>query len=193
MVLRLAEPIVRRVDTRLRRNWWEGGRSIWDRETGGRPYSVDEISVEQLPAPEPIGDGLGFGEVWVRRRRYAVEDCPVQLALSYYPADIATGTAITQIDSGPGGVYARLTERGHAPATFTEELRARMPTPWERERLNLPPGVPVLSIVRTAWTSEGRPVEVAVLTLDASSYVLRYSFDAVPAVPSRDNWRSAIF
>ncbi|RDS61464.1 hypothetical protein [Streptomyces sp. M7] len=42
------------------------------------------------------------------------------------------------------------------------------------------PGTPVILICRTAFTGEGRPVEVNEMTLDAASYVLEYDFDANP-------------
>jgi GntR family transcriptional regulator len=70
-----------------------------------------------------------------------VEGCPARLASSYYPAKIAAGTAIAQHDSGPGEVYARLAERGYAPARFCEQVRARMPDPWEAGQLLLPHGI----------------------------------------------------
>jgi GntR family transcriptional regulator len=97
----------------------------------------------------------------------------------YLPADLVTGSAITQQDTGPGGVYARLAELGHAPAHFREDLRARTPQPEEAAELELPSsGTPVVEIVRTAFTEAGRPVEVNEMTLDASAYILRYDFDA---------------
>ncbi len=103
---------------------------------------------------------------------------PVQLAVSHFPADLVEGTAITLPDTGPGGVYARLGDLGYLPAHFTEELRARMPQPQEAELLHLPPGNPIIVVVRTAYTSGGIPVELNEMTLDAASYVLQYDFDA---------------
>ncbi|MFD2357431.1 hypothetical protein ACFSTC_61385 [Nonomuraea ferruginea] len=51
---------------------------------------------------------LGGPDVWVRRRRYLVDARPVQLATSYFPARLVEGSPITEADTGPGGVYARL-------------------------------------------------------------------------------------
>jgi len=48
----------------------------------------------------------------------------------------------------------------------------------EAERLALPPGTPVMDIVRTAYTADGQIVEVNEMTADASSYVFRYDFEA---------------
>ncbi len=81
-------------------------------------------------------------------------------ATSHLPADIVAASAITRIDSGPGGTYARLAELGHKPVHFREEIRSRMPSPAEAERLSLALGTPVIQIVRTAFAHGGRAVEV---------------------------------
>ncbi|GGS58861.1 hypothetical protein GCM10010238_55180 [Streptomyces griseoviridis] len=88
-------------------------------------------------------------------------------------------SAVTREDTGPGGAYARLAELGHEPVP--EEIRSRMPSRDEADRLRLAAGTPVVLVCRTAFTAEGRAVEVNEMTLDASSYVLEYDFDAAPS------------
>lgn len=73
----------------------------------------------------------------VRSRRYLADGRPVETAVSYIPADIADGTRIAELDTGPGGIYARLEEIGHVLDRFTEEVSARMPTAAERRQLGL--------------------------------------------------------
>lgn len=166
--------------SRLARDRWGTGGAIQDADTGDRPRVVDVETVEE-PAPEWVAEPLGIepgSPVAVRSRRFLVEDRPVQLATSYLPVDIARGTAIMHTDTGPGGTYARLAELGYAPATFTEFLRARMPTPAETARLSLPDGTPVLQITRHAYTDTGRCVEVTRMILDGTAYVLDYTFPA---------------
>jgi GntR family transcriptional regulator len=63
---------------------------------------------------------------------------------------------------------------GAKPVRFVEELRARMPSREESDRLRLAEGTPVVEIYRTALTEEGRPVEVNRMLLDAGVYVLEY-------------------
>jgi GntR family transcriptional regulator len=120
------------------------------------------------------------GTACVRRRRFVLDDKPVLLATSYLPMHLVAASAITEEDTGPGGTYARLAELGHEPVHFREEIRSRMPSQDEAAQLNLSPGTPVILICRTAFTDEGRPVEVNEMTLDAASYVLEYDFDASP-------------
>ncbi len=55
-----------------------------------------------------------------------------------------------------------------------------MPTPEETRALNLPPGVPVFRLVRTAYDTDGRAVEVCDTTMaaDADANVLAYELPA---------------
>ncbi|MBB2912520.1 GntR family transcriptional regulator [Streptosporangium becharense] len=176
--VRLFRPIRRHGAGRLSRERWGGGQAIWDSDTGDRRYTVDEIEIDRETADDVVARVLGGSDVWVRRRRYSVDGRSVQLSVSHFPAHLVEDTAVTRRDTGPGGVYARLAELGHAPAHFTEEIRARMPHPHETVQLDLPAGTPVIVIARTAYTSAGVPVEVNEMILDAASYVLQYDFDA---------------
>ncbi|GGP03723.1 GntR family transcriptional regulator [Nonomuraea glycinis] len=176
--VRLFKPIRRHGSRRLARTQWGQGRSIWDADTRGRPFTVDEVEVVREQATDAIAGVLDSREVWVRRRRYSVDARPVQLSTSYFPADQVEGSAVTAVETGPGGVYARLSDLGLPPAHFTEEVRARMPGPRECTLLGLPGGTPVIVIDRTAYTAGGRPIELNEMVLDASAYVLQYDFDA---------------
>lgn len=179
--VRQFRPLRRHGSRRLARAGWQSGSAIWDADTNGRAYAPDSITIEEGEPPESAGRALGLGpgdRVLVRSRRYLVEGRPVQLATSYYPAELVTGTRVADPDTGPGGVYARLAELGHAPAAFTEELHARMPSPAERSGLELPDGNPVIVVMRTAFAEDGAPVELNEMVLDAASYVLQYDFKA---------------
>ncbi|GAA3095224.1 GntR family transcriptional regulator [Streptosporangium carneum] len=176
--VRLFRPIRRHGSRRLSRRQWERGQAIWDSDTEGRPYTVDDVNIDREVAEEAVARILDSAEVWVRRRRYSVDGRPVQLSVSHFPAALVEGTAITREDTGPGGVYARLGDLGHAPAHFTEEVRARMPHPHETVQLDLPAGTPVIAIGRVAYTAAGVAVEVNEMILDAASYVLQYDFDS---------------
>ncbi|MBO3752117.1 UTRA domain-containing protein [Streptosporangiaceae bacterium NEAU-GS5] len=178
---RLEQPIVRRVLRRLERQPWQHGRALWDRDAGGRDYTVDCVHVEYGLAPDPIWAGLDMGPVWVRSRRYLLQGVPVMWAVSYYPAHIVDGTQITRPDSGPGGVYARLSELGYPPLRFVENIQTRMPTRREARVLGLPRNVPVMSTVRTTWAADGTPIEIAVQILAGDCFLLRVTIDAEPA------------
>ncbi|MEU5052470.1 UTRA domain-containing protein [Streptomyces sp. NPDC021096] len=174
-------PLRRRSVQRLSQHVWGSGRSVWSGDIEGRSLTVDQVEVGERTAPERVADVLGLpptATVCVRSRRFVLDDKPVQLSTSYLPADVVSGSAITQEDTGPGGTYARLAELGYRPVRFREEIRYRMPSSEEAERLALALGAPVIHICRTALTEGGRAVEVNEMILDSASYVLEYEFDA---------------
>ncbi|MFE6098903.1 GntR family transcriptional regulator [Streptomyces laurentii] len=181
--VRSFRPLRRRSVTRLSRERWGNGRSVWSADLGDRTLVVDRVEVSAAaPAGPRVARALGLdspeASVCVRRRRFVLDGKPVLLAVSYLPAPFAEGTAITEPDTGPGGTYARLAEHGHRPVRFREEIRCRMPTPAETTGLALEPGTPVILICRTAVTETGVAVEFNEMTLDASTYVLEYDFEA---------------
>jgi len=174
-------PIVRDGISRLGHSTWSSGQSIWSTESRGRDLSVDQIEVSETAPPAHVRDLLGLDEdarAVLRSRRFVLDGKPVLLARSWLPAAIATGTAIAQPDTGPGGTYARLADLGHAPARFREDLRSRMPLPDETERLEIAAGTPVIDVIRIAIDADGIPVEVNEMTADSSAYVFRYEFSA---------------
>jgi len=175
-------PIRRVANRRLAQASWASGRSIWSVDIGERPLSVVNLRIEEeAAAPGHVARVLNLEEgalVTVRDRVYVVDGKPVQAATSYLPASLVRGSAITQPDTGPGGVYARLAELGHRPVRFVEESRARMPSADEVSRLALAAGTPVIEIYRTALTDDDRAVEMSHMLLDAGSYVLEYHLDS---------------
>lgn len=174
-------PVVRRGPGRLSRSVWGTGRAPWEVDAAGRTLRVDRLVVGPGPLPEehaPAIDLEAGTQVVVRSRVYLLDDRPVMAATSYVPTDLASGTPIEQPNTGPGGIYARLAEGGHAPARFVERLRCRPASAEDRVTLDLARGAYVLRIVRTALTAAGRPVEVADMTATAADYELVYEFDA---------------
>lgn len=116
--------------------------------------------------------------VLVRDRVMLADGQPVQLATSRLPAELVSGTQIEAVDTGPGGIYARLDDLGHGPDAYEETVSARMPTPAEASALQLTGGIPVLLITRTAYDRAGQPVETNDMTLAADSYELLYELPA---------------
>ncbi|MGW1615189.1 GntR family transcriptional regulator [Streptomyces sp. NPDC002285] len=174
-------PIRRRGIPRLARDQWGSGKTIWAADDHRAP-GVDQISVlENMTPPHHIGDVLALepGEtVCVRSRRYVMDGRPVMVAESYLPQSLVASSPITQADTGPGGIYARLADLGHAPARFREEIRVRLPSVEEAARLAIPAERSVIKLARTAFDVDGRAVEINEMTMDSAAYVLDYEFDA---------------
>ncbi|MBZ9639671.1 GntR family transcriptional regulator [Streptomyces sp. PSKA30] len=175
------KPIRRRGIERLSHSQWGSGRSIWAADAEGRDLVVDSVEVAEEEAPAVVAGMLDLPDgarVCVRRRRFVLDGKPVLLSTSYLAAELVAGTPITQPDTGPGGTYARLEDLGRKPVRFREEIRSRMPSAEEADRLALPAGVPVMLVVRTAFDAEGAAVEVNEMALDSSAYILEYDFEA---------------
>jgi GntR family transcriptional regulator len=170
--------------SRYRRSAWQQGTAIHDAEAQGQGFGVRQVYRElgEVPAPPAVTQAFGLSPsapVWVRRRTTIVADRPHQLADSYYPLDLATGTALTRVDSGPGGGFARLEEAGEPLAEISEDWSARMPTSPESSLLQLPGGTPVIDLTRVVYDVHGRAVEVMLAVIAADTVHMSYRF-AIP-------------
>ena len=136
------------------------------------------LEVRVTPAPPPVAALLDLPEdaqVLVRRYLMLVGGEPVQLADSYFPAELAEGSIIGHQDITPGQIDADLKERfGLESARFLDELTVRMPTAEEIRSLRLPPGTPVASLLRTYRDPTGKPFEVAHFVLAGDKHILVY-------------------
>lgn len=174
--LRAWKPILRDANARLSAQQWGEGKAIWESDLGDRLVTLASVAVQYEQAPEHIAHLLGTEDVLVRRRLYVVDKRPVQIAVSYLPAEIVRGSQIERRDPGPGGIYKRLAELGYAPESFVEDVRARTPSPDEQQTLRITAGHPVAEIVRRARTADGRTVEVNEMVLDGEAYIMQWSF-----------------
>jgi GntR family transcriptional regulator len=177
-------PVMRRLGSdRFARRHRRRGRAAFeaDAKAAGQHPTVDQLHVTRRRPPVDVAKVLGVGaddEVLVRDRRYLLDGHPVELAVSYVPLDVAEGTPIRDPDSGPGGIYARMEDAGFTFRRFHEDVTARMPSPEETRRLDLPPGVPVLALRRSAVVAGNRVLEVCDTVMAAHSFVLSYDLPA---------------
>ena len=174
-------PVRRLASDRFARRHREQGKAAFtvEAEAAGSRPEVDSLEVKEERASQDISARLGsVRKVLSRRRRYLLDGRPVEFATSYLPLDLARGTQIAEPNPGPGGIYARLEELGRHLDHFDEEVQARMPSQEETKTLRLAAGVPVIHLVRTAYDSEGRAVEVCDTVMAADAYVLAYQLPA---------------
>jgi GntR family transcriptional regulator len=181
--VRQPAPVRRLASDRFARKHREAGQAAFlaEAEKAGVRPTVDQIRVEVVEPSAAVRERLRVADgerVVERSRRYLADGRPIETAVSSLPLTVAEGTPIMEPNPGPGGIYARLEEGGHPLDRFVEEVTARMPTNDERRRLELPDGVPVLVVVRTAFDVNGLPVEVCDTVKAAPAYVLEYDFPA---------------
>jgi GntR family transcriptional regulator len=147
----------------------------------GRSWKLEAIKVSRGQPPADLLERFQLppgGQVVIRWRIYSVDGMPHQIATSFIPLRFAEGTPIEQEDTGPGGVYARLEERGFHIDHFEEEITGRMPTPRERDLLRIPVGVPLLRVLRTAYSNGLGALEAAESLYPADRVVLVYPWPA---------------
>jgi GntR family transcriptional regulator len=138
-----------------------------------------DVQVSEAEAAADIAELLDARpgtKVITRRRKMYANDIPLQLAVSYLPLDIASGTALTQADTGPGGTYSRLAELGHAPTTLEESVRVRPPDDDEAQFLRMEAEQRVFAVRRIARSAAGRVVEVTDIALPAHQWELVYQW-----------------
>jgi GntR family transcriptional regulator len=150
------------------------------REQGQQPLQrLLEVSTVPVPAEAALRLDLDEGtSVVVRRRLFLIDDQPVALCDSYYPASMAAGTAIAEPHLIRGGVHSVIEDRDgpirRQIARSVDELIARMPSAEEAEQLRLSPGVPVVRVFRTIYDSQDHPVEAQCTLAAADRHEFRY-------------------
>jgi GntR family transcriptional regulator len=140
-----------------------------------------DVTISELPAPADVANLLDISlgaTVLVRRRLMWAGEVPVQIATSWLPAEIAAGTPLAELDTGPGGIYSRLADIGYGPSSFTESVRVRPAEDQEARWLRVDPEQRVLAIQRIARTAESRCVEVNDIVLAAHQWELVYEWSA---------------
>lgn len=147
-----------------------GESDAWTQELERRQRRGSQriVEVRELEPPPSIAAALRLrsGETAVVRRRIMyLEDQPVELTDSYYPAAIARGTPLTEPGKIPGGAVTLVARLGHTVDEVTEDVTVDLPDQHVREALRLTEGEPVLVLTRTSATADREPVEVSRMTM----------------------------
>jgi GntR family transcriptional regulator len=140
-------------------------------------------TVTRGPASEEVAEWLGVEvgeEVVIRARILRTEgDPPTGQAISYFPTWVVEA-APKLADPNVSGLPVWL--RDAFGPTYSEDLvDARMPTPEERERLEIPEGVPVLIIKGTTRDQQHRTLHFIDKVTPAGRMQYGYKFGAVPS------------
>lgn len=139
-------------------------------------YSYDLLEVAEVRPPREATEALDLpsgGTAVVRRRLTRYRGEPVELDVSYYPAEIAAGTELADHRKIRGGAPRVLADLGHPQRHLVDRVSVRMPTTEEVELLDLP-NVPVIRQFRVIYSDNERPVEASVLIKGGHLYELLY-------------------
>jgi GntR family transcriptional regulator len=146
----------------------------------GKTPRVEVTSIERITPPFDVAERLKASpeEPSVLRRcnTYYADDEPLQVVTTYLRWVDAEGTPLLQPETGPGGIFGRLEERGHTMISGQDEIIARMASRNEAQALDLPPGVPVLDVLHTSLDQDGEPFEVSRFVHRADRAGLVYNF-----------------
>ncbi len=162
------------------------GKSNFNAEAeaqGQKPKQVIREVVETA-APERIAQLLGIepgAPVVARRFLFVTDDTPMQLVDCYYDAKVAGGTRLAEARLIKGGANAYVEDPegpiGRRIVQFIEDLDVRMPYPHEVDQLDIPDGVPVARVLRTAYDSAGDAIEVLDSIVPCDRHAFRYVID----------------
>jgi DNA-binding GntR family transcriptional regulator len=114
--------------------------------------------------------------VVVRKRVRYVDDKPYQLADSYFPEKLVRGTPLIEprSTSVPGGPLAVI---GCTQSWFVDEIKVRMSTLTENDRLKLAPGTPVAEITRTGYGESETSLGIMVTVTSGDLNLFVYKID----------------
>jgi len=149
----------------------EGRRSEWEwqsRRTAATQAIAERLGIE-------AGD-----EVTKTTYRFFADEQPIMLSTSFEPHALTAGTPVENPEGGPiTGVVPRMDSIGQHITHVTEDVNARAPRPHEAEQLDIAPGVPVITILRTYYVDD-RPVETCDIVVAADRYTLSYTIPIPP-------------
>lgn len=139
-----------------------------------------QLEIAEVVPPDDVADALGLavGERAVRRGRVMVDKAngqPVEIVASYFPVEIARDTPLDRPIAVKGSALSVLKDLGYPPRHPANEwVEGRMPTADESRILQLPPGTPILRLLRVTRTDNARPIEVLDMVFGADRYRLEY-------------------
>ncbi|MET7933289.1 GntR family transcriptional regulator [Streptomyces sp. NPDC005322] len=147
-----------------------------NRRTRGSSRLLD---VAEVRPPADVAEELRLpadGMALLRAQVLLMDDEPVELVKSYYPLELARGTAMMDRRKIKGGTPALLAELGYPPRISVDKVSARVPTQEQYTVLGLPGNLPVLRTLRVVYSDDERPIEATVMAKAGHLYELQYEF-----------------
>ncbi|MFD9040999.1 GntR family transcriptional regulator [Streptomyces bottropensis] len=196
----MSRPTVVRALELLKRDGWLESRQGYGTIVRGRPEVVegqdrrgrealnrDEsqasgrlVEVAEVPVPARVASALGLPKrAKVLMRRFLVEEDgeAVELVSTYFPAGLVEGTELETAEVLSGSVREHVEARKRVRYDHvTERISARLPDTGEAELLELPDGVPVLSVLVVACDASGQALQVADVLLPADRQELEDTY-----------------
>lgn len=160
-----------------------GQGDAWGKEAAqqGRSGSQRILSATEEPAPHAVAEALNLqpgAPVVTRQRLILLDDHPIEVARSHWPAAMAGGTPLASTGKIRGGAVTLLAQLGYRPGAVAEDVQTRPPTREEAEALQLTDNSEwVLTLTRTLKTPDGQPYEVSVMVSPGRIGRLHYAME----------------
>lgn len=141
-----------------------GEPDTWTSETQGRGSQRIAAAGRSGSTPE-VATALRIAEgspVIHRSRIILMDDEPVEIVTSYYPAGLSGAESLAEPKPIKGGAVRLLADLGWVAATTVEDVSAE--TADDGAQPGAPEGVPLLVIRRTVYTRADVPFEHTVMT-----------------------------
>lgn len=145
----------------------------------GKRGSIQLLEVVEVRPPAEVAAALSLGDTgtaFLRRQVLLYDGDPVELAMSYYPAELARDTAMSEPRRIRGGTPALLAEMGYPPCQTVDRVSARVPTQEQYEALRLPSDLPILRTFRVVYSDNERPIEATIMAKAGHLFELQYEF-----------------
>ncbi|MFM9594760.1 GntR family transcriptional regulator [Streptomyces scabiei] len=196
----MSRPTVVRALELLKRDGWLESRQGYGTIVRGRPAVVEHkdrrgsevlardeaqapgrlVEVGRVSVPARVASALGLSKrakVLVRRFLVVEDGEPVELVSTYFPAGLVDGTELESAQLLSGGTRAHLEARKKVRFDHvTERVSARLPERSEAELLELPDGMPVLSVLIVACDASGQALQVSDVLLPADRQELEDTY-----------------
>lgn len=157
----------------------ESYRWLTEAEKNGTRAESTLLSVERAKPPADVRELLGLeadGVAVLRTQVLSLDGEPAELVKSYYPVELASGTALEQKKKIKGGSPRLLADMGYPPEQCVDKVAARMPTLEQFMALKMPTREPILRTLRATYSKDGRVIEVTVMAKAGYRYEVQYDF-----------------
>jgi GntR family transcriptional regulator len=152
-----------------------------DQNIGWSDYRLDK-EFREVPASSALAELFEVepGTMLLERRFvFRAYGVPQQMSVSCLLLDMVAGTPVADPanEPWPGGDTAQLYSLGYTVTGIRERVRARMPVPEEVSALQIPSGVPVVTITRQTYADEQVVAVAHDIVIPADRVELDYFID----------------
>lgn len=154
-------------------------RWISEAEKRGQVAKSTLLEVAEVKPPADVRAALGLiadERALLRKQILLLDDEPCELVKSYYPLELARGTAMMHKKKIRGGTPVLLAEAGYPPRRTIDKVTSCIATQEQYDALELPTDLPILRTFRVVLSDDDRVIEVTEMAKAGHLYELQYEY-----------------